>query len=101
MLSQRELDNAIREFENAPANYENCKKLATFYTIFDHLYTDKSATVEKKQQEVIGYHGESEFLDLVSNREAEAIWAIIDELMDTLKIVNPRLYQSVIRKIAE
>lgn len=100
MLSQRELDNAIREFENAPANYENCKKLATFYTIFDHLYTDKEP-VEKKQQEVIGFYGESEFLDLVGNRDAVSVWQIMDELMDTLKVVNPRLYESVLRKIAE
>lgn len=99
MISQRELDMAIREFENAPANYENCKKLATFYTIFDHLYCGDE--VEKKQQEIVGYYGDSEFLDIIGNRKPEQVWTIIDELMDTLKIINPRLYESVIRKIAE
>lgn len=99
MISQRELDNAIREFENAPQNYENCKKLATFYTIFDHLYSEPQ--VEKKQQEIIGHYGDSEFLNIIGNRKAEDVWAILDELMETLKVVNPRLYDSVIRKMAE
>ena len=99
MLSQRELDDAIREFESAPANYENCKKLATFYTIFDHLYNEPD--VEKKQVDVIGSYGESEFLNIVSNKRAEDVWLVLDELMETLKVVNPRLYESVIRKMAD
>lgn len=99
MLSQRELDNAIRDFESTPADYENCKKLATFYTIFDHLYSEPKT--EKRQEEVIGAYGRSEFLELVTNQEAAKVWSIIDELMDTLKVVNPRLYEGVMRKIAD
>lgn len=99
MLSQRELDTAIREFENAPTNYENCKKLATFYTIFDHLYGEPKT--EKRPEEVIGYYGDTEFLNLVGGQDAEKVWGIINELMDTLKIVNPRLHNGVIRKMAE
>lgn len=98
MLSQRELDGAIREFEDAPTNYENCAKLATFYTIFDHLYGDPKT--ERKPQEVIGAHGNSEFLQLVQNKDAEEMWGVIDELMDTLKVLHPRLYEGVIQKIA-
>lgn len=98
MLSQRELDSAIREFEDAPTNYENCAKLATFYTIFDHLYGEPKN--ERQPQEVIGMHGNSEFLSLISNRNSQEIWDILDELMDTLKVINPRLYEGVIQKIA-
>ena len=99
MLSQRQLDNAIREFETAPANYENCKKLATFYTIFDHLYGEPR--VEKRQEDIIGAYGDSEFLDTVANQESIKVWGIMDELMSTLRIVNPRLYEGVMRKMAE
>lgn len=98
MLSQRELDTAIREFEEAPTNYENCAKLATFYTIFDHLYSEPKATV--KAEEVIGLYGSSEFLKLVANKSPDVIWGVLDELMDTLKIINPRLYEGVVQKIA-
>ena len=98
MLSQRELDSAIREFEDAPTNYENCAKLATFYTIFDHLYGEPKS--EKRPQEVIGLYGNSEFLRIVGDKDPEEVWGVLDELMDTLKIVNPRLYEGVIQKIA-
>jgi len=98
MLSQRELDNAIREFEDAPTNYENCKKLATFYTIFDHLYNEEKP--ERRLEEVIGYYGDSEFLQMIGNKDPEEVWSVLDELMETLKIVNPRLYEGVIQKIA-
>lgn len=100
MISQRELDTAIREFEEAPTNYENCKKLATFYTIFDHLYS-KPKEVEKTQEDVIRFYGDTEFYQLIGNRRAEEIWQIMGELMDALQVVNPKLYKSVIRKIAE
>lgn len=99
MLSQRELDNAIREFEDAPVNYENCAKLATFYTIFDHLYGDTETP--KAPQEIVGYYGDSEFLKMAGGQNAENVWGILDELMDTLKVVNPRLYDGVMRKMAE
>ena len=99
MLSQRELDGAIREFEDAPTNYENCAKLATFYTIFDHLYGEHD--VPKTPEEIVGYYGDSEFLKMAGGKNAESIWSILDELMDTLKVLNPRLYDGVIRKMAE
>ena len=98
MLSQRQLDNAIKEFEDAPTNYENCKKLATFYTIFDHLYGDTET--KRSPEKVIALYGDTEFLRMIANKDATFVWGVLDELMDTLKVVNPRLYEGVLRKMA-
>ena len=98
MLSQRELGSAIREFEDAPTSYENCAKLATFYTIFDHLYSEPETS--KRVQEVVGIYGDSEFMRIIGDKDPEEVWGVMDELMDTLKIVNPRLYEGVVQKIA-
>lgn len=97
MLSRRELDAAIAECENASTSYQNCQKLATLYTVYDHLYTQKNTSEET----IIGDYGDSEFLMSVRSKRAEDIWIIIDELMDALKVTNPRLYDGVMRKIAE
>lgn len=45
------------------------------------------------------YEGNSEFLQLVNGRDQDEILPIIDELMTTLQVINPRLYSSVIRKL--
>lgn len=98
MLSERDLNEAIRECENAPSNYANCEKLATFYTIHDHLY-DARPSVQAVDEMVVGGHGESEFLESVRGMKAEDAWGLMDELMSTVRAINPRLYEGVMRKL--
>lgn len=99
MLSKRDLDEAIRECENAPSNYGNCEKLATFYTIHDHLY-DTKPSVQAIEETVVGSHGDSEFLEAVRGRNATEMWSLMDELMSTVKAINPRLYDGVMRQLS-
>ena len=41
----------------------------------------------------------SEFFQAISGRKSAYMWAVMGELMDTLQAINPRLYNSVLRKI--
>ena len=41
----------------------------------------------------------SEFFQAISGRKSAEMWAAMGELMDTLQAINPRLYNSVLRKI--
>ena len=41
----------------------------------------------------------SEFFQAISGRKSTDMWAVMGELMDTLQAINPRLYNSVLRKI--
>ena len=43
--------------------------------------------------------GNSEFFQAISERKSAEMWAVMGELMDTLQAINPRLYNSVLRKI--
>lgn len=99
MITQRELDGAIRECENAPTSYQNCEKLATFYTILDHLYSDKERKVIENVSDVIGDYGDSEFLQYIQGKDSQTVWLVMDELMQTLQIVNPRLHDGVMRRL--
>lgn len=101
MITRRELDGAIRECEDAPTTYQNCEKLATFYTIREHAFGEESTELEYSYDgpQGVGEFGESDFLQAVAGREEPEIWRILDELMDTILITNPRLYQGVMRKI--
>jgi len=95
MITKRELEKAIMECENAPTSYQNCEKLATFYTILDHM----GEPPEVKAQEPIDTQGESDFMQAVQGMPVEELLAIMDELMDATLIANPRLYQGVMRKL--
>ena len=119
MITEQALQEAIAECQGTrDPNRETCMMLAAFYTIQDHLYpTDHfpdsgkmvdpaysfAAPPETMQitegPETVGEYGESDFLRAVAGKDPAAMWKIMDDLMDTLKMVNERSYNSVMRKI--
>ena len=44
-------------------------------------------------------YGGSDFLAAVSGKDQAAAWKVMDELMETLQVVNRRAYDSVMRKL--
>lgn len=103
MFSKSELLDAIDELEMSPATYQNAEKLATFYVLYEHLYVKKEpvSRVESVNEVIIGDYGDSEFLQTVMGMKSENVWMIIDELMDAVKTLQPRLYQATIAKLKE
>lgn len=103
MFSKNELLDAIDELEMSPATYQNAEKLATFYSLYDHLYGDKSkmSAVESSREVIIQSHGDSEFLRMISGKRSEDVWQVMDELMETIKMLQPRLYQATLERISE
>lgn len=99
MLSKREIEQAIGELETAASTYQNCEKLANLYTVYDHMYG--KVKTEFAQEQEIGDHGMSDFLQAIKGLKANDAWMIMDELMAAVQITNPRLYDSVMRKVAE
>ena len=98
MITKRELDGAIAECENAPASYSVCEKLATFYTIREHAFNEDTGYSYDEPQ-VIDSYGETEFLQAIQGKSPDEMWKLMDELMQAIFITNPRLYDSVMRKI--
>ena len=99
MLSKRDLERTIEDLERNPCSFQDCQKLATFYTLYDHLYGDP--VVAKVERETVGDFGDSDFLQSIRGMDAERAWVLMDELMSAVQITNKRLYESVLRKIAE
>ena len=96
MISKTELENAIREYEAAPNNYSNCEKLATFYTLYNYMYG-----AEPSGEEIVVYNGKSEFADVIRGKDPGKAWAVMDELMDAISVLNPKLYRSALDKLTE
>lgn len=108
MFSQAELIDGINELLEGKHSVQNCEKLAAIYTVLDHLYPVVSARelggysgavgTEETERSVSRY-GNTEFLDAISGKDQREMWLLMDELMTTLSVINPRLYDGVMRKI--
>lgn len=101
MITERELLEAIRKCERDPVTYNSCEKLANYYIIYDHLFGEPRDTVAREIEKVISVDGDTEFLQIVNGMNAEKVWSVMDELLTTIQVINPRLYDGVIRKLTD
>lgn len=109
MITERDLKEAIAECQGTRnPNANTCIKLASYYTIMDHIEQKRSESFTNDpaysyapppSSNTVNYDGESQFSRLIDGRDADEMWKIMDELMDTLRVINPRLYDGVIRKL--
>ena len=108
MITEKDLAEAIAECQgqrNPTAN--TCIKLAAFYTIRNELFGSAQGAetppaysyAAPPDSGKVNFDGDSEFAQTVSGRNQSEIWPVIDELMDTLKMIQPRLYDGVMRKL--
>lgn len=98
MISRLELLQAIDECEQEPVTFQSCEKLATLYTVYDHLFADKTET-KITAEKVIDKWGESDFLKTVAGKEAGEVWGLIDELVSSVQVLMPRLYEALLVKL--
>lgn len=83
----------------------NCEKLATLYTLKNNLYPEQEqrgySFSPAPQRDVIEEYGDSEFLLMIVGKDSQKIFDLIDELMTTVQMLKPSLYNAVIRRIEE
>ena len=102
MITERDLQEAIAEcqaVENPNAN--TCIKLAAFLTIKKQLYDEKEEqySYASVSEELIDYYSDTEFGKAVEGKDSIDVLSVIDEMMTALQVLNPRLYEGVMRKI--
>lgn len=106
MITEEELQEAIAECQGQRnPNANTCVKLASFYTIQDHMK-------QKEETPVYSYSpppdnivdmsfSDSEFAKMADGKPLDDMWRLMDELMSTLQVLNPHLYDGVMRKVAD
>lgn len=97
MITEKELINSIRECEADPTPY-NMSRLAECYVIYDHLF---GVPMQNEVGKVMLTRSDTEFLQAVNGKRSDGVWGVMDELMETLKLVNRRAYDGVMRKLNE
>ena len=108
MITEKELLEAIAECQGQRnPNANTCIKLASFYTILDHMNQDEpdrdfpQYSFAGEGPNVIAYKSDTKFAEVIYGKDTEEVLEVMDELMTTLSVVNPPLYKSVIRRVSE
>ncbi len=102
MIRKDDLLEAIAECEGVRnPNAQTCMMLSAFYTILDHMDKRPEYSYSPAPQEEITYESGTEFLRAARGKDINEILEIMDELMSTLQVLHPRLYDGVMAKIAE
>ena len=102
MMELEEIEKAIEEHEQMRTSLQVCERLAWLYIVRDHLSNkDKSvkdnSPTSKRNIDV----AESEFGKLIRSKSQERVMAVIEELMQTIEVINPRLYAGTIQRIKD
>ena len=100
MITERDLADAISECHGVRnPNANTCIKLASYYTIQDHMYGEPDRVRYSYSNSPTEIPGDSEFLQAVKNKDMVSVMTLMDELMGTLNILSPRLYRGVMNKL--
>lgn len=116
MITEKEIAQAIEECIREPVTGNKRAVLADLIIIQDYLFGEHmqaheapqpmpmqyySATPMEQVETYIETTGDSEFLKTVDGRKADKVWKLIDELVEAVKILHPRMYTTFIDKVQD
>lgn len=117
MITEHDLNAAIAECQGERnPNANTCIKLAAYYTIKGHLFPEPSGNSGELEHKIaepgngysfapapvehtIDYYSDSDFSRAIDGKDPADVWPIIDELMSTVRMIQPRLYDAVMRRL--
>ena len=111
MITETDLQEAIAEClgrRNPDAN--TCIKLAAFYTIRRELFGEEKDAgplpgysflpdPQPSAEPLIRNDSDSDFARAIDGRRQDEIWPLMDEMMDTIHAIHPRLYNAVMGRL--
>lgn len=111
MITEHDLAEAIAECEGQRnPNASTCLKLAAFYTIRENMYPEKKEEpvsysraegpiMEIGSKSKVEYESETQFGQAIAGMSVKELMPVMDELMTAVRVISPRLYDGVMRKI--
>lgn len=109
MYTESELTEALDELKKGNHSIQNVAKMASIYTVLDHIGIERGYSTEYKRPiithsydnkaDTMGLYGDTDFLIAISGKKTESVINLMDELMYTLKVVDDALYNSVMNRL--
>lgn len=108
MIYERDLDESIARYQGETnPSINTCIKLAACYALKHELFGEPAEALMPSYSyappvdtaDTLHYDSGTDFSLAIDGRNPDDIWPIMDELMSTLQVLMPRLYDGVMRKL--
>lgn len=112
MIYEKDLDESIARYQGeVNPSIETCRKLAACLIVKRELFGNPEQLDERAESaysyaagpvdtaETIHYDSGTDFSQVIDGRDPAEVWPVMDELMSTVQVLMPRLYDSVMRKL--
>lgn len=113
MIYEKDLDESIARYQGeVNPSIETCRKLAACLIVKRELFGEPEqleraenahsysfAAAPVDTAETIHFDSGTDFSQAIDGRKPGDIWPIMDELMSTIQVLMPRLYDGVMRKL--
>lgn len=112
MIFEKDLDESIARYQGeVNPSIETCRKLAACLIVKRELFGNSEQLDERAESaysyaagpvdtaETIHYDSGTDFSQVIDGRDPAKVWPIIDEMMEAVNTLMPRLYDSVMRKL--
>ena len=102
MITERDVQEAIAECKGQRnPNANTCIKLAALLTIKREMFGESDRELPPAYSYAPPpYNSGTEFFDAVKGKDINELLPVFDELMTTIQVLHPRLYDGVMTKIA-
>ena len=93
MITRKDLLEAIEKCQGQKnPNANTCIKLAAYYTILDHTPEDDYSYMSKPSN--------SEFINVIRDKNVDEVIAVMDDMMEELQAVAPKLYYETMERLS-
>lgn len=94
MIDLETIEREISELETRDTSYRLCERLSWLYTVRDHLRPQA-----KQDSALVPQMQGSDFLEAASGTRCTDLIKVIDEHLETIKLLYPKTYDAVIERV--
>ena len=95
------INGTIAEWESKDLTFVVVERLAWLYVVRDHILMNKTEEVEIKEMPAVAISSGSEFMEVCEKAAPAKLWSVLDDMMNAVKTLQPRLYQATIDRIKQ
>lgn len=93
MITRKDLLEAIEKCQGQKnPNANTCIKLAAYMVILDHTPEDDYSYASKPSN--------SEFINVIRDKNVDEVIAVMDDMMEELRAVAPKLYYETMERLS-
>ena len=95
----KEFFDFINDQDTCWASIKKLEPLAVcqiYYMVNDIMQMMKLSAAESNPLDL---SGESDFMKVIAGKDSVAVFQVMDDLMDTIRVTTPRAYESVMQRL--